>query len=209
MPWLLALTDDAMNPEQLKTFERAKTKLGIEALAPSWLRVLANSPEFLRDVFMNLERAVFADAKLAAKAKLLIAAISASHGGHRDLALFFGERAVAAGFSWDQVHEGLAIAATSTSFNHYYKFRGLSGCDHFQGFNTGIRASLAMKSSLGKPLAELISLVTSSANGCASCVSSHIETAAHHDVAPDQIDEAIRTASIVQAICHFLASSER
>ncbi len=206
MAWLTALTDEQMNDDQRKAFERAASKLALESAdeRANWLRVLANSPEYLKDTYMNLERAVFADGKLPAKSKALIATVVASHHGNAELAEFFAARAEAAGFSREQIYEGVGMAATNTSFNTYYKFRSLTDGEDFAGFNVGLRASLFIKSSLGKALSELISIVISSANGCPSCVKGHVQVAQQNDISKDQIDEAVRTAAIVQSITSFL-----
>ncbi len=206
MAWLTALTDEQMNDDQRKAFDRALGKLGLESTdeRANWLRVLANSPEFLKDTYMNLERAVFADAKLPAKSKALLATVVASHNGNAELAEFFAARAEAAGYTREQIHEGVGMAATNTAFNTYYKFRSLAEGEEFAGFNVGLRASLFVKSSLGKAFAELLSIVISSANGCPSCVKGHVQVAQQTDVSKDQIDEAVRTAAIVQSIASFL-----
>lgn len=207
MSFLTPLTDEQMNDEQRKVFERALGKVGLESTDPNahWLRTLANSPEFLKDTHMNLDRAVFADTKLSAKSKALLAAVVAHHNQNTQLTEFFATRAEAAGYTREQIVEAIGMAATTTSFNIYYKFRSLTESDDFAGFNVGLRASLFMKSSLGKAFAELLSIVISSANGCPSCVKGHVQAAQQNDVSKDQIDEALRTAAIVQSITTFLA----
>lgn len=209
MTWLAPLTDDAMNKDQEKAFNRALSKLDIENSddAPTWLRILVNSPSFLKDVYMNLERGVFKDGALQAKNKVLLAAVAASHWANRDVASFFADRARAQGFTDEQIHEALGIAATGTSFNLYYKLRSLADTDAFDGTSPGLRASLFMRSDLGKAFSELINLMISTANGCPSCISGHIQAAAGLDITAPQIDEAIRTGAIIASICQFVNSS--
>ncbi|RAL21744.1 hypothetical protein DL240_12905 [Lujinxingia litoralis] len=209
MSWLPVLTDDQMNDDQKKVFARALTKLNIEGDAPDWLRVLANAPLFLKDVFMNLDKGVFSEGALQAKTRVLLAAVAAAHHGNRDVATFFAERARGLGFTDEQIHEALGIAATSTSFNLYYKFRSLAATDAFEGLNPGLRASLFMRPTMGKAFAELVNLMISTANGCPSCVSGHIQEAVSLDITREQIDEVIRTGAIVASICQFVNSSER
>ena len=205
MSWLTPLDDDAMNSDQKKAFDRALSKLDIEdpADAPRWLRVLANSPEFLKDTYMNLSRSVFKDDGLKAKTKLLLATVAASHWGEDDVAEFFADRAQEAGYTDEEIHEALGIAATTTSFNMYYKFRSLADTDAFEGLRPGLRGSLYMRPSLGEAFKELVSLVISTANGCKSCVSGHVNAAVKADVTKAQIDDAIRTGAIIASICQF------
>jgi lipoyl-dependent peroxiredoxin subunit D len=209
MNWLSALSDAQMNPEQHRAFMRARAKFGFDAEneAPTWLRVLANSPGFLKDACMNVERSIFEDGNLPGKSKCLLAAVAASHEGQTELAHYFASRAVAQGFTQEQLHDALGIAATGTSFNYYYKFRSMAGVQEFEGFNAGLRASLFIRSSLGKAMGELINLLVATANGCSSCVAGHLFEAARYDVTKAQIDETIRTGAIVASICSFLRSS--
>lgn len=209
MTWLAPLADDAMDKDQEKAFNRALSKLNIESSeeAPTWLRILANSPAFLKDTYMNLERGIFKDGALQAKHKVLLATVAASHWANPDVATFFADRARAEGFTDEQIHEALGIAATGTSFNLYYKVRSLADTDAFDGLNPGLRASLFMRPELGKVFSELINLMISTANGCPSCISGHIQAAAELDVTAPQIDEAIRTGAIIASICQFVASS--
>lgn len=211
MEWLKPLHDEDMDDNQQRTFERALGKLGIEQAseAPTWLRILANSPEFLKDFYMNYDRQI-ADEKgsLDMKVKFVLGAAIAAHEGQRDVAEFFAQRAMDSGFNRDQVYEAIGIGATSTSFNNYYKFRSLAGSNDFDGFNPGLRATLFMRPSTGKAFAELVNLVLSTNNGCPSCVSGHIDEAQEHDVGKPQIDEAVRTGAIVSSVCSFVRSSE-
>lgn len=210
MSWLAPLKDDAMTDEQSKVFKRALSKFNIEdpAEAPAFLRILANSPSFLKDVYMNVDRGIFKDGGLQSNSKILLAAVTAAHWGNTEIASFFGDLARAAGFTDEQIYEAVGISGTSTSFNYYYKFRSLADTDAFDGISAGLRASLFMKPAMGKAFAELVNLVISTINGCSSCVSGHIQTAVEADVTREQIDEAIRTGAIVSSICQFVASSE-
>lgn len=209
MEWLTPLTDEEMSDDQAKVFDRARDKFGIEAdqEAPAWLRVMVHSPEFLKDTYMNLNRHVFKKGALDPGVKAILATVAAAHAGNRRVAQFFRERALAADFEEHQIDEALGIAATSTSFNYYFKFRSLADTDAFSGQKAGLRASLYMRPGLGKAFAELVNLMVSTANGCASCVKGHIEEAQDHDVSRDQIDEAVRVGAIVRSICMFLRSA--
>lgn len=210
MDWLTPLTDDEMTDQQAKVFDRARTKLGLDddEEAPDWLRVMVHSPEFLKDTYMNLSRHVFDEGALKPGVKLILATVAAAHAGNRDVADFFRRRALTEGFEPHQIDEALGIAATSTSFNYYFKFRSLAKTDDFDGHKAGLRASLYMRPGLGKAFAELVNLMISTANGCAGCVSGHIDEARQHDVSKDQIDEAVRTGAIVRSICTFVRSAE-
>lgn len=210
MSWLTPLTDDAMNADQQKAFDRALSKFAIEdrSDAPDWLRILANSPQFLKDVYMNVEKGILKDGSMQAKTKILLSAVAAAHWGQHDVAEFFGTRAKEEGFTQEQIHEAIGISATGTAFNLYYKFRSLADTDAFDGINAGLRASLFMRPAMGKAFAEMVNLMVSTANGCSSCVSGHIQAAVQADVTKDQIDETIRTGAIIASICKFVASSE-
>ena len=206
MDWLPILADSEMSEDQKKTFERALTKFEIpQESAPDWLRVLANSPEFLKDTYMNVSRAILADGALSAMMKLTIATAVASHAGARGVAATFAQKALAHGATPERLIEAAGIAATSTSFNFYYKFRSLYQGDEFNGYNPGLRASLFVTPSQGKAFAELVNLVLSTINGCKSCVNGHVADALGAEVTREQIDEALRTGAIVMSICTFVS----
>lgn len=205
--WLAPVSDEAMSEDQKKAVERARQKLGIEGETPRWMRVLANSPELLKDVYMNAERALLKDGPLVATTKLQIAAAVASHRGVPEVAAFFAELARARGVTDAQLHETVGIAQTSTTFNIYYKFRSLYEGDEFSGFNAGLRASLFVNPSQGKAHAEIINLVFSSINGCKSCVNGHVADALKAGVTRDQIDEALRASAVAMSIASFVAGA--
>ncbi|AWV89951.1 carboxymuconolactone decarboxylase family protein [Bradymonas sediminis] len=210
MHWLAPISDEEMSDAQAKVFTRALSKFEVPEGedAPTWIRVMLNSPEYLKDVYMNVSQHLFKETSIKVGTKAVLAAVAASHAGNKELAEFFAARALAEGASMEQIYEGMGIAATSTSFNFYYKFRSLSQTDEFEGHKPSLRATLFQRPSLGKAFAELVNLMISTANGCASCVSGHITEAEQHDVSKDQIDEVIRIGAIVQSMAMFLRTHE-
>lgn len=206
MNWLAPVSDDEMSDAQAKVFKRALSKFEVpeDEDAPSWMRVMLNSPEFLKDVYMNVSKHLFNETEIKIPTKAVLAAVAASHAGNQELAKYFADRALAAGATDEQIYEGMGIAATSTSFNFYFKFRSLAKTQDFDGHKPGLRATLFQRPSLGKAFAELVNLMISTANGCASCVSGHIQEAEQHDVSKAQIDEVIRIGAIVQSMAMFL-----
>jgi AhpD family alkylhydroperoxidase len=207
MAWLEPLTVEQMTLQQRRTFERAMARLGVEGDEPLWLRILANSPDFLRDVSLSLQRVVFADGELEATTKLLLAIAAAAQCGHGEVARFFADRAVAAGLTMERIYDAVGLSATTTSYNGYYGFRAMAGSKAFDGFHSGLRGSLRLKPDQDRAFVELLNLTTSAQNGCSCCVSDHVTGASEAGVRDAQIDEAIRTSAIVQAICHFVGSS--
>lgn len=206
MSWLAPLDDEQMSADQTKAFTRAKKKLGFDAedaVVPEWVRVLANSPALLKDTYMNLDRNILRDGPLTQKTRLIIATAVASHAGNAAVSEYFAARAIQEGATDEELVEAAGIAATSTSFNYYYKFRSMVESDAFEGFNAGLRASLFVSPSQGKAMAELINIVISAINGCKSCVNGHIQDAANAGVTRDQIDDAVRIGGIVTSICTF------
>jgi alkyl hydroperoxide reductase subunit D len=196
-----------MTDEQRKVLDRALQKLQIEGEAPRWIRILLNSPELLKDMYMNIERALFKDGKLDVPTRLQIATIAASHAASPEVAAYFAQQARARGVSDAQLHETQGIAQTSTSFNIYYKFRSLYEGDEFNGFPGGLRASLFVNPTQGKAHAELINIVISTLNNCKSCVNGHVADALTHGVTRDQIDEALRAAAIATALARYVQGS--
>ena len=205
MKWLDPLPEENLSDDSKKALSRAREKFKIDddQQVPTWLHEMANSPQFLKDTYMNVSRHIMEDGALSAMLKLTIATAVASHAGHRDLATFFAQLAKEHGATRDKLYEAAGIAATSTTFNHYYKFRSLYEGDEFNGFNPGLRATLFSRPSQGKAFAEIVNLVISSINGCKSCVNGHVQDALKEDVTRDQLDEALRTGAIVMGMCAF------
>jgi AhpD family alkylhydroperoxidase len=202
--WLAPLSDEAMSEEQRSVVERACLKFGLSEPAPRWVRVMAQSPALLKDMYMNAERAFFKDGALAPATRLQIAAAVASHRGAGELAEYFSAQAQARGVTQAQLMETLGIAQTSTSYNIYYRFRSLVDGDAFDGFNPGLRASLFVNPSQGKAHAELVNIVFSSINGCKSCVNGHVADALKAGVTREQIDEALRASAVAYAMASFV-----
>lgn len=207
LDWLSPVDLTQATDDQKKTIERARKKLLVpdEAETPAWMLIMANAPTLLKDTYMNVDRAILNDGALSKRTKLIIATATASHAGQRHIAQFFANLAMEhAGVSAEHLYEASAIAATSTSFNFYYKFRSLYEGQEFEGYNPGLRASLFVNPEQGKAMAELINLVVSTINGCKSCVNGHVADALKLDLTKEQIDEALRTGAIVMAMCSFV-----
>ena len=204
--WMTPLPLDAASEEQKKTLERARKKLLIPegSPTPGWLLTLAHSPGLLKDAYMNVERVVLSEGKLTTRAKLVLAVATASHAGQRDVASHFAALALNQGADQAQLYEAVGIAATSASFNEYYKLRGLYDGEGLDGYSAGLRASLFVSPSQGKAMAELINLVISTINGCKSCVNGHVQDALRLELTRDQLDEAMRVGAVVMSICRFL-----
>lgn len=204
--WLKPIDLELADDDQKKTIERARKKLLLaeDAPTPEWVLIMANSPSLLKDTYMNLDRAILSDTALSKRTKLILATTTASHAGVSQVAQFFAQLAIDQGVSPAHLYEASAIAATSTSFNFYYKFRSLYEGQEFDGYSPGLRASLFVNPEQGKAMAELINLIVSTINGCKSCVNGHVADALKHDLTREQIDEALRTSAIIMGICTFV-----
>jgi alkyl hydroperoxide reductase subunit D len=84
--------------------------------------------------------------------------------------------------------------------NNYYKTR--FSLDAKEYLKADLRMQTLMSSPLGKANFELIAFVISSINGCPYCVNSHEKILREH-LSLEQINEALRLASVVKAISIF------
>ncbi len=202
--WLPVLSADSLDAAQQKVYDRAVKKLEIDPEnVPSFVLKMVNVPDLLKDTYMNVSRHILTGGALKLETKLIIAATVAGHAGNEEIASFFADKARALEVTDEQLYEAAGIAATSTSYNFYYKFRSLFEGQDFEGFNPGLRASLFMNPTQGKAFAELVNIVISTINGCKSCVNGHVHDALGLGITKEQMDEALRTGSIVMAMSTF------
>ena len=100
--------------------------------------------------------------------------------------------------------DGAKIAATMMSMNNiYYRFVHLVSNDEYYRMPLGLRMNGISPSKHGiDPIDfEFASIAVSSINGCGMCMDSHEKTLKKHGVESIKIQEAIKIAAVVYALC--------
>jgi alkyl hydroperoxide reductase subunit D len=189
-----------------QTYERIKELLATDAVPEPFL-LYGRVPAFLQDFFMNAKRYLFSDGKLPAKTKVLLAlAVSASQGS-RPWTTFLTAYAHRLGWSAGETTDALAIAATCSMYNAFFKFRDLADRDIFQGMAVGLRAHTFAGTSLDDATVELINVVVSDLNTCHACVSGHVTKAVDLGLSEEAVHEGIQAAATIVAGCVFHRSA--
>lgn len=158
-------------------------------------------PEYAKDLKLNLSTlsqdetlstqqlwGTFLATALAGRNENVIAAIEAEAAKHLDGAALNGAKAAA------------AIMAMN---NVYYKFTGMMGAD-YQTMPAKLRMNVIGNPGVDKADFELWALAVSAINGCQFCVKSHEKVLLEHGLTREQIQTAVRVASVVQAVSAVL-----
>lgn len=183
---------------------RVAERFGVKA-APVVLSVIPG--EIVRDVALNVSRALDGDAALLARAdRLLIGygvVVAKTGTPKQGLALWLADAAKLAGKTDEDLEAAQAVALACATYNGYYKFRSLvAESKDFDSFGAALRASPFVRSSLPKTLVELICLAVSVANGCGQCVNGHVATIRQAGLANANatMDETVRIGAVLTAL---------
>lgn len=194
---ILQPTQDAARTDEL--LARVREKL---TLVPESYRTLALSQSYLNDSLFNLRRNLV-DGALDLATKHLIAVAVASTVGSAGLVEARALEARADGVADDFIVEALAVAASMTTFNTFYKFGHMAGAG-YDALRPGLKLSVFLRPNvLTKLQVELIGSIVSVVNGCESCVRGHVATCRELGASVEQIEEAIRVGSVVAGIAAF------
>ena len=95
-----------------------------------------------------------------------------------------------------------AAAAIMAMNNVYYKFAGMM--PEYQTLPAKLRMNVIANPGVDKADFELWSLAVSAINGCQFCVKSHEKQIRDHGLSSEQVQTAVRVASVVQAAAAIL-----
>lgn len=168
---------------------------------------LKNSlPEFAEDIKFNLSSLVkdeslseqqkwgtFLASALATRSKPIIKAIELEVSNH---------------LSNEAVRAAKAAHAIMAMNNVYYRFLGLVKNDTYRTMPAGLRMSIINDPGVDKADFELWSLAVSAINACKGCINAHEQELLNQQITTQQIQAAIRIASVVQAIAAILDSEK-
>ncbi len=158
-------------------------------------------PDYARDLRLNLTT-LAADVTLTAqqRAGTFIASALASRNAEVT-------RAVVAEFGPSLSPEALAAAKAAASImamnNIYYRFTHLVGGD-YPNLPARLRMNVIGKPGVEKLDFELWSLAVSAVNGCGMCMEAHEKVVRHGGLTQEQVQTAVRIASVVHAVAAIL-----
>jgi len=203
MPVTPPLSPETAPDSTKQIYQRIRETIG-KGEVPLGFQMLGHCEAFLQDTYMNHKKFLEeGTGKLDEKEReaLVLATSSAMNCVH--CVRSHAKKAVAKGWTEQQVAEILSVVATCTMYNLYFKFKDLAGDKAFESMQVGLRAHTFMKTSLGDKLVELINIIVSNINGCPMCTSGHVAKALKLGLTHDQIDEAVRICAAQAAMNTF------
>jgi alkyl hydroperoxide reductase subunit D len=116
-------------------------------------------------------------------------------------------RAIVAEFGPALSPEALAAAKAAAAImamnNIYYRFTHLVGGD-YPNMPARLRMNVIGKPGVEKADFELWSLAVSAVNGCGMCMEAHEKIVRHGGISQEQVQTAVRIASVVHAVAAIL-----
>ncbi|NPD68467.1 alkyl hydroperoxide reductase [Lichenicola cladoniae] len=100
-----------------------------------------------------------------------------------------------------------SAAAIMGMNNIYYRFVHLAGGD-YANLPARLRMNVIGKPGVDKVDFELWSLAVSAINGCGMCIESHEKTVRAHGLTTEQVQAAVRIASVVHAVAVAIESED-
>jgi alkyl hydroperoxide reductase subunit D len=165
-------------------------------------------PDYARDLRLNLgsvlsptgapglsERQIWAVAlatAIASRNNSFTSAIESAAAAHLDAAHLQAARAAAAIMGMNNI---------------YYRFLHLVEDAEYQGMPARLRMNILGNPGIDKLDFELLSLAVSAVNGCGLCITSHEKKLRAHGITREQIQSAVRIASVVHAVAGVLEYS--
>jgi alkyl hydroperoxide reductase subunit D len=158
-------------------------------------------PDYAKDIRLNLGSLAM-DATLTRQQ--LAGTFIASALASRNAAV---TQAMVAEFGPALSEEALAAAKAAAAImamnNVYYRFVHLVGGD-YAGMPAKLRMNVIGKPGVDKVDFELWSLAVSAVNGCGMCMESHERVVRHGGLSQEQVQTAVRIASVVHAVAAVL-----
>jgi alkyl hydroperoxide reductase subunit D len=108
--------------------------------------------------------------------------------------------------SAEAINGAKAAASIMAMNNIYYRFVHLASNKEYQTMSAGLRMNVIGNPGVDKIDFELWSTAVSAINGCGMCIDSHEKQLLSHGVTKEQIQAAVKVASVVQAVSAVLTA---
>jgi len=154
-------------------------------------------PEAAKDIRLNLQTVLQPGALTAAQrwGVAVASAIAARNPQLRDAVLADARAEVDAA-----VLDDAAAAAVLMAMNNvYYRFRHMVGKESYASLPARLRMNRIAKPATNKADFELFCLAVSAINGCEMCIRSHEAVVIGGGISEEQVNDAVRIASVIHA----------
>ncbi|MEZ6046872.1 MAG: carboxymuconolactone decarboxylase family protein [Planctomycetaceae bacterium] len=202
---LTPLPESEAQDKVAQTYERIKEMFDGEGIPEPFL-IYGRVPAFLQDFYMNFKKFVLKEGKLDTLTKAYLGLAVSSLYRCKPWIEFFDTQAKKLGATDEQLRDVLAVAATNSMYNTFFKFRDISGSDIFEGMPVGLRAHTFTNCSLEESTVELINIALSDLNACKPCVTGHLAKVRELGIKDEAILEAIQCTATMIAGLQFLNS---
>ncbi len=159
-------------------------------------------PDYAKDIKLNISSlandetlneqqlwGTFLASALAGRNKFVIAQVSAEAAQH---------------LSPEAMEASKAAASIMAMNNVYYRFVHLASNKEYQTMQAKLRMNVIGNPGIDKIDFELWSLAVSAINACGMCIDSHEKQLLQHGVTKDQVQTAVRIASVIHAASAIL-----
>ncbi|NWH07275.1 MAG: carboxymuconolactone decarboxylase family protein [Alphaproteobacteria bacterium] len=163
-------------------------------------------PDYAKDQKLNLS-SLASETLLSEQQKagtFIATALATRHA--RTIAAIMAE--FAPRLSPEALNAARAAASIMAMNNIYYRFTHLAASPDYRTLPARLRMSVIGKPGVEKADFELWSLAVSAINGCGMCIDSHEKILRDHGMTAEQIQAAIRIASVVHAVAATLEGEE-
>jgi alkyl hydroperoxide reductase subunit D len=154
-------------------------------------------PEAAKDIRLNLQTVLQPGALTAAQrwGVAVASAIAARNPQLRDAVLADARAEVD-----ESVLDDAAAAAVLMAMNNvYYRFRHMIGKESYAALPARLRMNRIAKPATNKADFELFCLAVSAMNGCEMCIRSHEAVVVGGGITDEQVNDAVRIASVIHA----------
>ena len=154
-------------------------------------------PEPAKDIKLNLQSVLQPGSLTPAQrwGVAIASAVATRHERLRDAVISDAKNEVGP----EVIDDALAAAALMAMNNVYYRFRHLVGKESYSTMPARLRMQRIAKPATNKTDFELICLAVSAINGCEMCIRSHEAVVRAGGLSEDQVHDAVRIASTINA----------
>ena len=163
-------------------------------------------PAYAKDLKLNLGS--LANETVLDDQKKWGAYLASAHGAANPAVVKAIEAEAADKLSEEAAEAARAAAAIMGMNNVYYRFTHLASNKDYRNLPAKLRMNIIGKPGVDKADFELWSLAVSAINGCGMCVDSHEAELKKAGVTTEQIQAAVRIASVVNAVSKVMQAEE-
>jgi len=159
--------------------------------------IKAAMPDYAKDIKLNISS--LANDETLNKQQLWGTFLTSALAGRNDFVIAQIDAQAKEHLSAEAYEAAKAAAAIMGMNNVYYRFVHLASNKEYQTMQAKLRMNVIGNPGVDKIDFELWSLAASAINACGMCIDAHEQQLLQHGVSKDQIQTAVRIASVIHA----------